>query len=479
MALLIGVALLAGPASAGWWWPTQGTWVQTHHLTPDDADERGALGNPSHWGIHFGSAVAIDGDTLVAGTQYDPYGDSLNTPDGHGGDWIYVFERGTDGDWQQTAKLVPSDARSGDSFAWSLDLDSESGTVVAGNPAAEKIYIFERTEGGSWAETATFKPPKEATKIYGFYAYTVAVSGQTVVTAWHPNLYLYKKVDGEWRETGTLPGASYVDLRDETLVSSIWDPDARHREYAIYSRDESGWTQTARLDPASRFDDTAVGRTEETIGCTARLNEEASVLVIGACIDRRIYGIPTEHEVQVGDQAYASVDAGAIGSAWIYEPIDGEWVFSADLPNPDPMPGLGDLFGLSVDVSGERVVVGAPFDDENGGQNGDGAAYIYEKSGDGWSLTAKLRNHDSGPYGGKDVFGSSVGVSGETVIAGAPFDDQRRDGTPSPADDDGDIPPCIHRELFSHCDDGENAGSVYVFDRATSVPTPGGLSISR
>lgn len=470
-ALLLVFLLVAGSTTATWWWPTQGAWVETAHVTANDAHEDGDWENPSHWGVHFGSTVAIDGDTFAVGSQYDLHRDGPGPSDWDGGDWIYVFEKNQEGRWKQVAKLVPSDAAQGDTFSWSLDIDSESGTIVAGNPAAEKIYVFERTDNGSWVETATFTPPKEATKSYAFYGYTVAVNGKTVVTAWDPHLYIYEKVDGEWTEAGTLPGSTYVDFEGDTLLSSVWDADRHRRQYALYSQGDHGWKKVASLEPASRFDDHELGGTESTLGCMARLNEQSTVLVIGACVDRRIYGVPSEQKVQG-----LSISGGAMGSAWIYERIDGEWVFTADLPNPDPAPGGADYFGLSVDASGERVVVGSPFDNYNGGRDGDGAAYVYRKTEDDWSLTAKLRNHDNGPYGGKDVFGRSVGISGETIVAGAPFDDQRRDGTPFPADDDGDIPPCVAipgEEIVWGCDEGEMAGSVYVFE-SPSLP-PGDL----
>lgn len=81
----------------------------------------------------------------------------------------------------------------------------------------------------------------------------------------------------------------------------------------------------------------------------------------------------------------------------------------------------GDQFGAAVAISGDTVVVGAPFA-EIGGKDVQGAAYVFVRPPTGWAgnltQTAKLTASD-GATG--DEFGASVAVSGATVIVGAPF----------------------------------------------------------
>ena len=48
----------------------------------------------------------------------------------------------------------------------------------------------------------------------------------------------------------------------------------------------------------------------------------------------------------------------------------------------------GDQFGTSVSVSGDYAVVGAPEDDDNGA--GSGSAYVFVRSGSTWSAQQKL-----------------------------------------------------------------------------------------
>ncbi len=80
---------------------------------------------------------------------------------------------------------------------------------------------------------------------------------------------------------------------------------------------------------------------------------------------------------------------------------------------------LGDNYGISVDISGNRAVVGARFDDDDGTSSV--SVYVYEKnqSNNQWELDAKLVSPqaDSG-----DWFGSSVAIDGNLLVVGAPQD---------------------------------------------------------
>jgi hypothetical protein len=78
----------------------------------------------------------------------------------------------------------------------------------------------------------------------------------------------------------------------------------------------------------------------------------------------------------------------------------------------------GDSFGRPVAISGEAVVVGAS-DADVGGNHAQGAVYVFARSqggADNWGQVKKLT-----ASGGeaRDSFGSSVAISGETVVVGA------------------------------------------------------------
>lgn len=477
--VMVGLGAAAAPAlgDGPWWWPTQGPWLETHRLAPDDAHEPGVGGNPSHYGVNFGAKVALDGDTLAVATltsflaDKEPYAD--------GGDWVYVFNRGPEGAWRQVAKLIPDDAHGGDTFGFSIALDEEAGVIAIGNPGPDegtnKMYIFERQADGGWIQTASFHRTNPAGKWGGLFGHSVAVSGHTVAAALadgelgtDPLTYVFEKIDGAWIETAALTSVGgRIALAGDTLVGQFGerapcsDTDVcSHVWLQMVERVGGEWVPGAILDP------TAAHARRQTLAATLALSEDGRSVVIGSPVDCRVYGVHTSNKVEVetplGIVDVKTACAGSVGSAWIYELMDGEWIQTADLPNPEP--GQGDFFGISVDVSGSLAVIGANGDALNGGQ-GSGAAYVYRRAGSGWQLEAKLRNHDNGPLGGADYFGEGVSVSGTTIVVGAPFDSQRRDGTPAPLDDVADIPLALCGAAgCSGVDEGQHAGSAYVFE---------------
>src|SRR5262249_53230072 len=77
-------------------------------------------------------------------------------------------------------------------------------------------------------------------------------------------------------------------------------------------------------------------------------------------------------------------------------------------------------FGTSVAISGESVVVGAPTGIAQRIDAVPGRAYVFEHSEGGWSQPQKLEAPN--PTAG-DLFGWSVAIEGETIVVGAPGDD--------------------------------------------------------
>jgi len=104
----------------------------------------------------------------------------------------------------------------------------------------------------------------------------------------------------------------------------------------------------------------------------------------------------------------------------------------AELTASDP--GAGDLFGESVSISGDTVVVGAHRDSGAVGFYS-GSAYVFVRSGTSWSEQHKLTASDAAIG---DRFGKSVSIWGDTAVVSAAFD----------------------------ADAGTSSGSAYVFVRS-------------
>ncbi|WP_428267655.1 hypothetical protein [Haliangium sp.] len=82
--------------------------------------------------------------------------------------------------------------------------------------------------------------------------------------------------------------------------------------------------------------------------------------------------------------------------------------------------GSRNWFGYSVDISGDVIVVGAPFYDLLAGgevlEPSIGAAYVFERDGTSWKQTARL---SGSTVDTSSMFGWSVGVDGDLIAVGA------------------------------------------------------------
>ncbi len=107
---------------------------------------------------------------------------------------------------------------------------------------------------------------------------------------------------------------------------------------------------------------------------------------------------------------------GCQGAAYVFVQTAGGWTQQAELVAAGGAPG--DYFGLSVSVDGDTAVIGAPTKTAcslNGSYQG--AAFVFVRSGTTWTQQQELTASDCAS---SDVFGTSVAVSGNTVLIGAP-----------------------------------------------------------
>jgi hypothetical protein len=101
------------------------------------------------------------------------------------------------------------------------------------------------------------------------------------------------------------------------------------------------------------------------------------------------------------------------GAVYLFRERNGGWKLAGVL-QPEDL-GSKDGLGVSVGVDGDTVIAGAP------GQNGSGAAYVFAFDGRGWKTRAKLTVPQSSGYAG---FGHAVAISGDTALVGAPTTDE-------------------------------------------------------
>ncbi len=100
------------------------------------------------------------------------------------------------------------------------------------------------------------------------------------------------------------------------------------------------------------------------------------------------------------------------GTVYLFDSVTG--ALTATLNNP--VPAAGDQFGFAVATDGILAVVGAPFDNPSGVADA-GTAYVFNATSG--TLTRTLAN--PAPATG-DQFGGSIAISGNYIVVGAPFD---------------------------------------------------------
>lgn len=103
-----------------------------------------------------------------------------------------------------------------------------------------------------------------------------------------------------------------------------------------------------------------------------------------------------------------------VGVAYVYSQVAGSWGLVAELRASDE--AEGDRFGWSVSISGDTVLIGAPRDDDAGENSG--SVYVFERNGSSWAESGKLTAGIADP---SSDFGTSIVLRGDTALIGAPY----------------------------------------------------------
>jgi hypothetical protein len=380
-----------------------------HADAPQQTEIAKLLPSPGIELERFGTAVSIDGDTLVVGApNYVP------EPTGPGS--VYVFNRDEQGNWTESANLVVCDAACGDGFGAAVSIDGD--TIIVGAPAAANseisgaAYVFTRNEQGDWTEQAKLEVFDPEINNLGA---SVALEGDTAVvglisTTVQEVFIFVRDQDGQWSQESTLsaPGTNSnnsLAIQGDTIIIgapffSIDNNQTVIGAVYIFTRDENGnWAQQAQLlDPNPEIPYNAFGFS---------VAFDSNTVVIGSLTF-------------------------TVSRAYIFDRNEqGDWLMQQVL-DPDGNSSR-DNFGASVAIQGDTLVVGASHDFPSG------SAHIFTRDGGIWSEHAKLLQSDGGS---NDNFGAAVSLDDDTIIVGARGDD----------------------------DNGSSSGSAYVFDAAG---TPG------
>jgi len=183
-------------------------------------------------------------------------------------------------------------------------------------------------------------------------------------------------------ETGDEFGFAVAISGDTALIGAWGDDDRGSGTGAVYVYIRTGgtWVQQAKL----LADD---GEGLDFFGNSVALSGDTAVI-----------------------GAYSDTDSGiASGSAYVFVRNGTSWVQQAKLLANDR--ATWDFFGWSVALSGDTALIGVRSDDDLG--QGSGSAYVFVRNGTSWVQQAKLLANDG--FAG-ELFGNSVALSGDTAI---------------------------------------------------------------
>ena len=352
------------------------------------------LGSDGSAGDSFGYSVSIDGDYAIIGAHFD---DSLGSDSGS----AYIFKRSCGG-WIQQAKLTASNGSSGDYFGYSVSIDGDYAIIGAYGrdiyfPDSGTAYIFKR-DGESWSQQAQLTAGSIVMDIE--FGKSVSIDGDYCIVGaasfvYEGSAYIFKRGGTTWTKEATLTalagnfsnmfGCSVSIDGEYAIIGDSFDDDNGNASGAAYvfKRESEAWSQQAKLLPSD-------GATYDSFG--------GSVYIDG---DYAVIGASFEDE--------NGTDS---GSAYIFKREGEIWSEQAKLTASDG--NEGDLFGRSVSIDSEYAIIGAYRDDSS--EPNSGSAYLFKRDGEIWSEQVKLIASD-GNEG--DLFGSSVSIDGEHVIVGA------------------------------------------------------------
>lgn len=283
----------------------------------------------------------------------------------------------------QQAYLKATNPGAADNFGYSVAVSGN--TAVVGAPfednAAGAAYVFVKGVGGAWSPQAYLKAANsDASDEFGW---SVAISGNTLVVGARCESSAVTGVNQDGSGNGAnMAGAAYVFVRGAG----------------------GAWTQQAYLKASN-----------------TNLGDEFgySVAIQG---DTIVVGAPREDSANLDQGNNSAAEAGAV---YVFVRVGGVWGQQAYLKATNP--GPGDHFGYSISISGNTVLVGAPFEDSASmGVNADqsdntasnaGAAYVFVRNAvNVWNSQAYLKASNTGTG---DWFGGSVSISGNSAVVGA------------------------------------------------------------
>jgi hypothetical protein len=274
----------------------------------------------------------------------------------------------------------------------------------------------------------------------GANAITVIVTAQDGVTQKTYAVsahYLTQQAYIKSSNTGTSDYFGFVALSGDTLAVGVYNEDSNATGIGgdeadnsasdsgavyVFTRTGATWSQQAYIKSSNTGTTDYFGRSVALSGDT---------LAVGA------YGEASNTTGIDGNQADNS--APGSGAVYVFTRTGTTWSQQAYIKASNAE--AYDYFGYSVALSGDTLAVGAYAE-----AGGSGAAYVFTRTGATWSQQAYIKASNTGAI---DFFGTSVALSGDTLVVGAEGEASNATGIGGDQADNSAL----------------NSGAVYMFTR--------------
>jgi FG-GAP repeat len=416
----------------------------------------------------FGASVAVDNDLMVVGAPLETSGNVQ-----HSG-FAYVYQRSASGEWQFVKQLAPPMITEDDHFGSSVAISGDTVVVGSPNAISGEIcdlqqhcsairgglaYVFKRDEGGAnnfgYAYTLQTLGALTPTRDGDYFGASVAVSDNgNVIAIGVPGLAY--DVDGN----GTL-ACDMSTTFDECLVGGayIFFSDSNISGIGLLLADDKSSHDGFGAAVAISGDTVVVGAYRDTFDADGNGTEECGpatddsecdmgsaylfernqggsnawgqvkklVSSDGAGSDHFGWAVAIlQDTVVVG----APTKGDSVGAAYVFGRNEGGTNAWGQVKKLVPSDGAGlDDFGFSVALSQDAVLVSAPSTSVDLNQNGTlecpsecglGAAYLFRHNQGGSNEFGEVKKLSASDSAGDDSFGFDVAMSANTVVIGSP-----------------------------------------------------------
>jgi SH3-like domain-containing protein len=319
----------------------------------------------------FGFSVAMNstGDRIIVGARYDEASGA-----GQDSGLAYILVSGTNGWTQQQILSGNLSTQPGDQFGTSVAINSTGDIVVIGGDY--NSGTVQTGEGG---------------RAYIFISGTNGWSQQDILKSIH---------DG-WISRGFASALAINSIGNRIVVGAkqdyiqrdggSWQAGVAH----VFTSGTTGWIREHILSGSLAINN------QDYFGTSVSMNSTGDRIIVGA----------------PGDEKGGGSDSS--GLAYVFVSGTGGWtehILSGSLAT-DPDDGFG--YSVAMNSAGDRVVVGAPFDERSGGSGSSGLSYVFVSGTTGWIQQHVLSG--SLTTDANDNFGFSVDVNsaGDRIVIGA------------------------------------------------------------